>query len=382
MPLKTLFEMGKILKILYVNYSLNTGGIETLILELSRRIDKSRFSPAVCVFESGGRLQAEFVKLGVPVYVLQKGRGTDCCLPLRLAKLIKKEKFDLVHTHNQAAWLYGAIAAMLSGTRIVHTNHTTADYHNYHARRWHLIERILSLFTQKITTVAKSVAEYMINMEGISARKIEVIYNGVKTELYEQDFGGAKQKEELNLDDNHFIIGNVARLVANKDHRTLISAFKIISGRMPEARLVIAGDGPLKNELQFQIEELGLRDAVKLLGNRRDIPELLKIFNLFALSSLREGFPVVLLEAMAAGKPVVSSDVDGNAELVINDETGLIVPSGNPQALAEAIERLAGDRQKAEIMGINGRKRVKTLFSFEKMINGYERIYIGFTSAF
>ena len=151
---------------------------------------------------------------------------------------------------------------------------------------------------------------------------------------------------------------------------------------MPEARLVIAGDGPLKNELQFQIEELGLRDAVKLLGNRRDIPELLKIFNLFALSSLREGFPVVLLEAMAAGKPVVSSDVDGNAELVINDETGLIVPSGNPQASAEAIERLAGDRQKAEIMGINGRKRVKTLFSFEKMINGYERIYIGFTSAF
>lgn len=374
--------MDKTIKILYVNYSLNTGGIETLILELARRIDKSRFSPAVCVFEAGGKLQAEFVKLGIPVYVLQKGKGTDFCLPLKLAKLIKKEKFDLVHTHNQAAWLYGAVAALLSGTKIVHTNHTTADYHNYHARRWHLIEWVLSLITQKITTVAKSVAEYMINTEGIPARKIEVIYNGVKAELYEQDSGGERQKEELGLDDNHFIIGNVARLVANKDHRTLISAFKIISGRMPEARLVIAGDGPLKDELRSQIEDLGLQDTVKLLGNRRDIPDLLKIFNLFALSSLREGFPVVLLEAMASGKPVVSSDVDGNTELVIDDETGLIVPPGNPSAMAEAIERLARDRQKTKIMGANGRKRIKALFSFEKMISGYERIYMGFSSVF
>lgn len=367
--------MGEIIKILYVNYSLDTGGIETLILELSRRIDKTRFSPAVCVFADNGRLHDEFAKSGIPVFVLRKAQGTDFFLPLRLAGLIKKEKFNLVHTHNQAAWFYGAPAARIAGAKIIHTNHTTADYHNYHARRWHLIEWMLSLVTQRITTVAKSVADYMIQREGISPAKIEVVYNGVKTELYEPDVDSSKKRKELALTVNNFVIGNVARLVSNKDHQTLINAFKIIAERIPEARLVIAGDGPLKNELQDLAKGLGLQDKIKLLGNRRDVPELLKTFDIFALSSLREGFPVVLLEAMAAGRPVVSSDVDGNAELIINDETGLIVPPGQPQVMAEAIEKLFKNPEKTKSMGLNGKKRVKEFFSFEIMISRYERIY-------
>jgi hypothetical protein len=162
--------MNSNIRVLYVNYSLDVGGIETLILELSKRLDRDKFSAAVCAFVENGKLEAEFKKNKIPVFIIKKKKGLDIGLSLRLARFLQAEKFDIMHTHNQTAWLYGAVAALLVKMPLVHTNHTTADYHNYHVRRWKKIEFFLALITRCITVVAKSVADFMIQ-EGISLKK-------------------------------------------------------------------------------------------------------------------------------------------------------------------------------------------------------------------
>jgi Glycosyltransferase len=141
------------------------------------------------------------------------------------------------------------------------------------------------------------------------------------------------------------------------------------------AKLVLVGDGPLRAELSAQIEDLQLVKNVFLLGNRRDVPELLHVFDVFVLPSLREGLPIVLLEAMAAGIPVIASDVDGNTELVIENKTGLIVPPHDIFALAGAIVRMLRDKQSAKLMSSAAKEMVIKDFSFETMVKKYETLY-------
>jgi glycosyltransferase involved in cell wall biosynthesis len=363
-------------KILYVNYSLDIGGIETLILELCKNLDRDKYEPAVCVFVPGGKLVKEFHDNGIGVYEIPiKRSGIDCKAPFKLAGLCKAKDIDLIHTHNQTAWLYGATAGMLSRRPIIHTEHTTADYFKYHTRRWEIFEKILSMMTSKITAVAGSVADYMIRNEGIKKEKIKVVYNGIKHSDFDNIIDVEKKKQVLGIENSELIVGNVARLTANKDHLTLLRAFKKVIIKIPTAKLLIAGDGPLKDTLHKNIDELGLNASVFLLGDRRDIPELLQIFDLFVLSSIREGFPVVLLEAMASGLPVVASDVDGNRELVIDKETGIIIKPGRVEEFADAMINILTNKQRSEKMGNKGKMRVVDSFSLQSMINKYESIY-------
>jgi len=360
---------------MFVNYSLGIGGIETLTLELCKKLDQEKFSASVCVFESGGELEKEFSRAGITVHVLNKSRGTDFAMPFRLAKLIKKEGVGIVHTQNQCAWLYGGIAAVLAGVPLVHTQHTTADYFNYHSGRWMKLEWVLAQFTIKISTVAASVAKFMIEKEGIARKKLVVIYNGVKPESYEKNVDVPGKKKELGLGTSEVVIGCVARLTDNKDHRTLLQAFKTVRHQIHQVKLLIVGDGPLKASLIEYTVELGLQDSVVFLGARRDIPDLLKVFDMFALSSIREGFPVVLLEAMISGLPVVCTDVDGNGELVLHEKTGLVVNARDPEHFAAALLRLIRNKDEVTRFGSEGRKRILESFTFAKMIKEYEHLY-------
>lgn len=357
---------------MYVNYSLGMGGIETLILELCRRLDPERYAPSVCVFQKDGRLRGEFEALGIPVYTIEKGRGTDWSIPLKLARLARQKGVDILHTHNSCAWFYGGIAAWLSRLPLIHTEHTSPD-HNF--ERWWKIERFLSRFTVGITTVAASVARFMIDQEHIAPEKIDVIYNGIEPGVYEIQLDRNWKRKELGLERADLAVGMVARFFPEKDHRCLLEAFTQVVKRIPHARLLIAGDGPLREKLVRYREELGLSDRVFFLGNRRDIPELLQALDLFVLSSYKEGLPIVLLEAMAAGRAVVATEVDGNPELVLHNRTGLVVPPKNPWALAEAICELLLDPERARRMGEEGKRRVGEKFSFIPMISAYESLY-------
>ena len=359
-------------RIMHLNQSLGMGGIETLILQLCARLDRAAYAPSVCVLEGGGPLAVEFEAAGVPVHVMKKGRGVDWRLPVRLAQLVRREGIDILHTHNTAAWFYGVLAARLSGLPVVHTEHTSPSYH---ARRWRKIEKALSLATDRISAVSGSVARVMTEEQGIAANKVRVVHNGIEASLYGGAADGAALKAALGIPRSAPVVGNVARLFPNKDHGTLLRAFKRVVERVSSATLLIAGEGPLRGEVEAEVRRLQLSGTVHLLGNRRDIPALLRVFDLFVLSSVKEGLPMALLEAMAAGKPVVATEVDGNPELVVHEGTGLLVPPGNPDALAEAICRLLQDQGAAQRMGRQGRERVRRLFTFERMADAYQDVY-------
>jgi glycosyltransferase involved in cell wall biosynthesis len=352
------------------------GGVENLILEICKKLDKNKVSPLVIVFQKDGKLQNEFAKENIPVFIVEKGSGLAYIMPFKLANLFKKNKIDLVNTHNQGAWLYGGIAAKLAGIPLLQTEHTTYAYLPKKAQRWNLLEFGLSLLTQQINTVSKSVADYMIHKEHISKNKIKIIYNGIDPHRYEVKFDVVLKKEKLGIKESEIIIGNIASLSDKKDQSTLLKAFQLVTKQIPNIKLLIAGEGCLRNELINLSKDLGLENKVSFLGNRRDIPELLQTFDLFVLSSIMEGFPIVLLEAMAAGLPIIATDVDGNSESVIHGETGLIVKPRDINEMANAIIQLLTNKEKAQQMGEAGKKRVKEKFTFEKMMQEYERIYL------
>lgn len=369
--------MNNPIKILFINYSLNIGGIESLILQLCKRIDRNKYNPMVCVFEPEGAIIKEFESIKIPVYTIDKKEGTDLILPIRIAKLIRKKDISIVHTHNSCAWLYGGVAAAMKRVPLVHTQHTTADYFNYHTFRWEKIEWFLSQITNSITTVADSVAKYMIEKEHINRNKISVVYNGILPDIYTIDIDSIEKRKELGIKNGEFVIGNVARLTLNKDHQTLLEAFRIVSKKMANTRLVIVGDGPERSHLEHIAESIGIKEKVIFLGQRRDVAEILNTFDLFALSSIREGFPIAVLEAMAASLPVIATDVDGNKELVKDGETGLVVKAKEPKDMAEAIIKLIQNKEIANAMGKKGFKRINDYFTLDKTIKEYEKIYEG-----
>jgi len=354
--------------ILFVNYSLAVGGIETLILRICKKLDKEKFSAQICVFEVNGGLQNEFEAAGVKTHVIKKNKGIDFWLILKLMLLFRREKINAVHAHNQSAWLYSSVAAKLLNIPLIYTEHTIIDKSS-----WLPVERLLSKITFQITTVAASVANFIIKKAAVPARKVKVLYNGIDAVAY--NTGLALKREDFFLKDTDFVIGNVASLLPKKNHKTLLLSFELVLKKIPQAKLLIAGDGPLRQELISLSESLGIKDSVFFLGIRKDIARVLRVFDVFALSSIREGFPMVLLEAMAAGLPVVATNVDGNPELVLDGETGLLVPPNDPAALAGAIIRIFEDKILARQMGIKGKGVVMSRFVFDDMVKEYEKTY-------
>ncbi|MCK4810113.1 MAG: glycosyltransferase [Candidatus Omnitrophica bacterium] len=367
--------MNKKIRIGFVNYSLDIGGVETLILEIGKKLDRNLFEPLIFVFMKDGKLKKEYIKDGIQVIEVDKKYGFDWLLSIRLAKVLKANFIDIVHTHNPTNWLYGGIAAKIAGIPIVHTQHTASDYNNYHVKRWSFIERNLSKFTSVITTVAGSVKKHMVEKSRINSEKIKVIYNAVRAKDFEVINGRDTIKTNLGLKKDYVVIGNIARFFENKDHETLLKSYKQVAEKIPCSYLLLIGDGHLKSKVEELARKLELSEKVIFLGNRRDIADLMSIMDIFVLSSKREGLPVVILEAMASSLPVVATDVDGNAEVVIHGETGLVVPSGRPDLLAGALCELTRDLDISKKMGEKGRKRIEEFFTFEHMVSEYQDIY-------
>ncbi len=368
--------VNKKIKIAFINYSLDIGGIETLILNICKQINRDIFEASIFVFTKNGTLKEEYINSGVGVIEVGKKDGFDWFLPVRLSRALKKNMINIVHTHNSSNWLYGAIAGKIAGIPVIHTEHTTRNSYSKHAIRWALIENVLAKFTKTIISVAESIKNQMSIFANIDPRKIKIIHNGIEYDKFDRTIDKEKIKRSLSLAKDDIVIGNVARFYDNKDHKTLLKAFKLVLGKVQNTYLLLIGDGPLKKEAEDVAKDLQLEKKVKFIGNRRDIPAILKIMDVFALSSKKEGLPIVLLEAMASGLPVVATNVDGNAEAVQHGKTGIIVPAKDHNLLAEAIISVLIDKEQAKQMGKKGQERVRQYFSFKKMIKKYEDIYI------
>ena len=216
----------------------------------------------------------------------------------------------------------------------------------------------------------------MTEEERIDRRKIVTIHNGIDAAPFGHSYEITRLRKTLNLENSRPVIGIVARLDPIKNHIGLINAMPRIVTQLSDTVLLIIGDGPIRSELENEVAALGLTDHVRFLGTRSDVPELLSLLDLFVLCSHNEGLSLTLIEASAASKPIVATNVGGNSEVVEQGVNGLLVPPNQPEALATAILMLLSDPATALRMGQAGRLKFESEFTLDTMVRKYEELYL------
>jgi len=349
------------------------GGAEGKLLELVESLDKSKYNVIVCSLGLGGILQEKFEKIGVKVKVISRKSKFDCAFFFKLVKLMREEKIDILQTTLFFADFIGPIAAKLAGVRV------TLAWETISAPEWLLKRRLVAYkiamkFADKIISVSEATKLWSIEKRGISPEKLVTIPYGVDLQRYNLS-PASKKRKELGVSTDTILFGTVARLHKQKGHVYLIEAAKEVVKEIPNVKFVFIGDGELREELEEQVNKLQIADYFLFLGFRYDVNELLKTLDVFVLPSLYEGLPNVILEAMACGRSVIATSVDGSPEAIENNITGMLVPPRDPDSLKNAISRLAKDKKLRKTMGNQGRHRVEKYFSLRGQLEKFENMY-------
>ena len=334
-------------------------------------LDPSRYRSVACLFRDGW-LRERCEQAGIETHVLRLSGKLDLCWLRMFARLVRQHDVKLIHAHEFGANTYGAMAARLLGIPLVATVHGRYYYAEYATRRW--AYRIVSHIATMVA-VSEDVKRFLVQVTGTAERRIRVVHNGIGRVAPPSADEVDRRRSALGIAAGDRIVGVVGSLYGVKGHRFLLDAAPQILDACRSTTFVLVGRGELEAELRAHATRLGLDRQVRFLGFRDDARELLSLFDVFALPSLSEGLSVALLEAMAAGKPVVATNVGGNPELITNGETGLLVPPGDVPSLAAAIGRLLKDPGEARRLGENGMSRVTKSFGLESMIGGYQAIY-------
>lgn len=361
--------------IMYVVLSLDTGGAEQIVYNLVTRINKDLFTPIVCCLDYLGHLGEKLKEKGINIFALNRKKGIDFHLIGRLTKLMRKYKVSIMHAHSYSPYFYGATAGILAKVpTIIFTEHGRFFPDRKRVKRI-IYNQFLSLFTTQFVAVSEDIKKSLVVYEGIQEKKIMVILNGVDVDKFNIDIQLDKKKKEFNLEPTDKIIALVARLEMRKDIPTLLKAMTHVLKVFKETKLLIVGEGELQTKLKDLSKELEIYKNVIFCGRREDIPEIMKIIDIYVLSSISEGTSVTLLEAMAAKKPIVATNVGGNPKVIQDSISGILVPPQNPDILAEKIISLLGHPERCIKMGEEGYKIVQEKFSLQRMVSDYEMLY-------
>jgi glycosyltransferase involved in cell wall biosynthesis len=331
----------------------------------------------VCLDELGS-LGQELREEGFAVELLNRRPGVDWRCAQRLAEIVRRERVDVLHTHQYAPFFYSAASRRL-GSRppVLFTEHGRA-HPDYPRRKRMLANRVLLRSRDHVVAVGEAVRQALIHNEGIPPDRVELIHNGIPLERFEArltDSERAAIRAELGIEPEDLVLIQVARLDYLKDHATAIRTIERVANQCPRVRLLLVGDGPERAVIEELVQQRTLEENVRLLGQHNDVPRLLAASDIVLLTSISEGIPLTLIEAMAAGRPVVSTRVGGVPEVVADGQTGLLAPAGDDAALAEHILRLVDDPARREPMGRVGQQRAGDLFSEDRMHDGYRQIY-------
>ena len=305
----------------------------------------------------------------------------DTLALLDLSIFLKKNSYHIVHTHNSKAGIIGRLAAKLAGVPvIVHTVHGFAFHDQEPFWRQSLfrhLERLGSRWCDKMIFISQPLIDWALEERITRKDKIEKIYSGIQLDQFHPATADVKMKnrERWQLKKEEVVVGIVSKLWDGKGHITLIEAFKVLRQRIPNARLVIVGEGDLYSELLRAVNENGLRESVLFTGFQMDVSEVLSTFDVAVLPSFFEGMGRVLLEAMAMEKPVVASRVGGIPDLVKHNVNGLLINPGDVTELANALEKILSNNRLARSMGQEGRKKIQEQFSSEVMVRSIHRVY-------
>ena len=351
--------------------SLSPGGTERLVIEICRRL-AGRADSMVCCLDEPGGWAAELEALHVPVVALRRQPGFQPLLAVQIARLMKANDIDVVHCHHYSPYVYGLIASRLANVRLVFTEHgRLSDAAPSRKRR--LVNPWLSMLGGRVCAVSADLKQHMV-AEGFPARRVQVVYNGIDPGHRPTSIGRHAARETLGVPRDAFVTGTVGRLDPVKNLTAMLRAHALLIENHPDTRAVIVGDGPERGALEALAAELGIADSVLFTGYRSDVRALMAAFDVYLNTSTYEGVSLTILEAMAASLPVIASPVGGNPEVVIDQETGLLVPAG-ARAIADAISLLWLDPRRRGLMGDAGRHRVIRHFSIGRMVDDYASAY-------
>lgn len=353
-----------------------TGGGERHVADLVRRLPSRGIDLALACPE-GGDLPDLARSLGVPVHPAPIASGLSIAGLRGLRRAIGIVQPDIVHAHGSRAAFFARVADPQAAARVVYTVHGIhVDRAGSPARRvvFTTLERALSYRTRSFVCVCAADARKGAELGILDASRARVIHNGIDLPVLPVAATGAFRRE-IGVDDDTPLALSVGRFHEQKDHATLLSAWAVVRARVPDAVLALIGSGPLEADLREHAAALGLGESVRFCPPRPDLASAYADADLFVLSSLWEGLPYVILEAMGHGLPVVSTAVDGIPEAVLDERTGLLVPPRDPAALAEAIVRVLADPERARMMGEAGRERIARCFTLDAMVDSLVALY-------
>lgn len=364
-------------KILHITFNMGIGGTEQVIRQIINNSDVDRFQHEIlCIDGNIGSLGQHLISNhGIHLESVKRNSGIDFKLARFISKYIKHRAINVLHCHQYTPYFYGVLGHFGTNARVIFTEHGRFFPDRHHPKR-RFINPLLSMFTAHITAISRSTAEALSQYEYIHRDRIKVIYNGIK-DLNDQRNDRNILLSKLGLSSEYRYIGTISRLEPIKNQTMMIKAFSMIRQKFPDLKLILIGDGEKMADLMQLTLSLEIEQDVIFTGFL-DNPQLyISLFEIFLLSSFSEGTSMTLLEAMSLSRPCVVTDVGGNPEIVVNNETGLLTPSDNIDQFKASIIELLTDENKRDAYGQAGRERFLEKFVVDKMIDSYHELYLG-----
>ena len=363
-------------RVLQVIYSLYRGGAERVIETQLLGCDRRRFEHLVCAITSGGDLIDKMANAGARVFLLGKRQRGDITAVTKLASLIRRENIDLLHLHNSPGMFWGTLGQIVSGTGvpIVRTEHNPFLPEALPPLYRYLYPRFTKRASRVICVSERVRSSFAEAFPALADKYVEIA-NGIRMEDFEKLPPRHECRAQFHLAPGMKLIGTVGRMTEVKNHKLLIEALSHVRQKIPEVSLAIIGEGELREQLGAYAADLDVSENVSLVKETKNIDHFYGALDVFCLSSNSEGMPLTLLEALASGVPIVSTDVGGIPEIIESGKNGYLVPKGSAEALAQRITELLLDPAKAMAFALNGREMVRTRFPAEKMVKATEQLY-------
>ncbi len=369
-------------RIVHIIYALSTGGLENGLVNIINGTPPGRFEHMIVCITGADNFAGRITAEGVRVFELHKRAGHDWGFYRRLRQLLRALQPDIIHSRNLAALEAQLCGLLLPGVKRVHGEHGR-EINDLDGSNWKYLalRRCLRPFIHRYIAVSKDLEQWLLHSVGVRRSRLRQIYNGVDCERF-----APRQSKPRDLLPAHWpqhtdtlILGTVGRLTPVKDQRQLLLAMAALRSEQPalfvRLYLVMVGDGPLRDELTALTAKLHLTEQVWFAGDRDDVPALLSCMDLFVLPSLAEGVSNTVLEAMAAGLPVVATAVGGNTELVTEGVNGALVPVADVPALSRVLAKLLTDDAGREALGRNARDGVRQRFNWPRTVAAYLQVY-------
>ena len=354
------------------------GGTELNAIRTAERLDRSRFDVSVICLRADGPLLARYREQGIPVLHLPIERLHSVAAlrqGIRLARYLRAQRIDIVHSHDIYNNIFAATWARMAGTPVVIASRRW--WEDFPRKALGVVNRYAYRLAHCVIANSPRVADLLVDDEGVDAGRVAIIPNFVDDAAFERPPHAASLQliDELRIPPEALVVGCIAGLRPVKDHGTLIRAIAKIRPRWPELRLVLVGEGDARESLERLVQELNVAEIVRFAGARPNEPNLHHLFDVSALTSVGEAFPNSIVEAMAAGRPVVATRVGGVMDAVIDGKTGCLVASRDVDALANAIDRLLAHPELRRTMGSAGQRRARDCFHASSVLSTLETLY-------